>query len=102
MGGRDKIVVLGSPGYGDLVRPSTQALQLSRKTLLILIVHIRMDMRRLGAFGQVVLHLKVVADLVPVLGRGNHHLRPIRDRCFSWLIPCEDWCSGERTRYRNP
>ena len=77
MGSRDKIVVLRGTFHGNLVHPLAQALKRPRKTLLILIVHVRMDMCSLGALGQLVLQLKAVADLVPVLGRRNHNLRPI-------------------------
>src|SRR5512141_912007 len=101
MTGRDRIVVLCGTGDCDLVRPPAQALERSRKTFLILIVHICMDMCTLGALGQLVLHLKGVADLVPVLGRRNHHLRPVFDWCFSWCIPCECWRSDETARQRN-
>src|SRR2546423_4414682 len=96
MVGRDKIVVLCGAFHGDLVRPLAQALKLPFKTLLILIVHVSMDMRSLGALGQVVLQLKAIADLVPVLGRRNHNLRPVLYRWFIWFILCEYWCSGER------
>ena len=95
IGGRDKIVVLRGTFHGDLVRPLAQALKLPFKTFLILIVHVRMDMRSLGALGQVVLQLKAVADLVPVLGRRDHHLRPILYWWFSWFILCEDWRPAE-------
>src|SRR4249919_3710262 len=98
MGGRDKIVVLRGTFQSDLVVPLAQALNLPFKTLLILIVHVRMDMRSLGALGQLVLQLKAVVDLFPVLGRGNHNLRPILYWCFIWVIPSEDWCSTETAR----
>src|SRR5256885_9435163 len=97
MGGRDKIVVLRGTFHGDLVIPLAQALKLPFKTLLILIIHVHMDMRSLGALGQFVLQLKAVVDLFPVLGRRNHHLRPVLYQWFIWFILCEYWCSGERT-----
>ena len=76
MGGRDKIVVLRGTFQSDLVVPLAQALNLPIKTLLILIVHVRMDMRSLGALGQLVLQLKAVVDLFPVLGRRNYTFDP--------------------------
>src|SRR5437870_5048686 len=88
MVGRDKIVVLRGTFHGDLVIPLAQALKLPFKTLLILIIHVHMDMRSLGALGQFVLQLKAVVDLFPVLGRRNHHLRPVLYQWFIWFILC--------------
>ena len=77
LAGGDEGMVLRGAGHGDLVRPLAQALDHSLKTLLVLIVHKHMGMRSLRAFGQFILQLKAVADLVPGLGGRNHNLRPI-------------------------
>ena len=69
VGSRDRIMILCGTCDGDRMRPPVQTLNLPRKTLLILSIHVCMDMRRLGALGQVVLHIERVADLVPIFGR---------------------------------
>src|SRR5687767_4451209 len=98
MSGRDRIVILCGTGDGDLMRSPVQTLNLPRKTLLILSIHVGMDMRRLGALGQVVLHVERVADLVPVFRRRNHHLRPVLDWCFGWFISCKGRRQAETAR----
>src|SRR5215510_6230969 len=102
VGGRHNIVVLRGTFYSDLVCSLAQALQCPRKTFLILIVHIHMDMRLLGALGQLIFQIKTVADLISILGRGDDYLRPSLDWRSTWFILCDDRCHAETAQQRNP
>src|SRR5262245_49606549 len=91
-------MILAGSFHGNLVLPSSEALTRSMKTPLVLIVHIDVDMSDLGLLGQLVFQLKAVTDLIPVLGRRNHNLRPV----LNWFICGKDWCSGDTAYYRDP